>query len=91
MYEDLTGTGEYASNLTRIAVGKTYFLAECWKETPVSHRVGFSIWLLIAGLYTSPRVCIPKEKKVLKNEDGHAWNTQTGARVFIEPSLKSDI
>lgn len=66
LYEDLTGTWEYASNLTPLAVGKTYFLAECWKETPVSHHVGFSIWLLIAGLYTSPRLCIPKDKKVLK-------------------------
>lgn len=32
-------------------------------KKPVSHHVGFSIWLLIAGLYTSPRVCIPKKKK----------------------------
>lgn len=47
--------GQLAKRISLMSVGK--------KPTPVSHYVGFSIWLLIAGLYMSPRVCIPKKKK----------------------------
>lgn len=42
--------------------------------------------------YTHLPDCVfQKTKKCWKSEDGHAWSTHTGARVFIEPSLKSDI